>query len=184
MKLRLLTPVSLLVLLTGCSKSPSAPPEDRPADEELVEESADPGETSNQADTDPAAMVAAMNKAIEELEARTEHDASSVEVQHLLVSFKGAPRMPASVTRSPEEAEALAADLWTRLQAGEDFLSLIEKHTDDSPPGIYPMTTSSRRQMVPGFGNVGWRLEVGEYGVAPKDPDASPFGWHIIKRLK
>lgn len=38
--------------------------------------------------------------------------------------------------------------------------------------------------MVPGFGNVGWRLQPGEIGVAPYDAKKSPYGWHIIKRLK
>jgi parvulin-like peptidyl-prolyl isomerase len=38
--------------------------------------------------------------------------------------------------------------------------------------------------MVPGFGDVGWRLKVGEVGVAPNHSIDSPFGWHIIKRLR
>ena len=38
----------------------------------------------------------------------------------------------------------------------------------------------------PGFngGNVGWRLKVGEIGTAGFDAKNSPYGWHIIKRLK
>jgi parvulin-like peptidyl-prolyl isomerase len=38
--------------------------------------------------------------------------------------------------------------------------------------------------MVPAFGNVGFALKVGEIGIADYDPHTSPFGWHIIKRLK
>jgi parvulin-like peptidyl-prolyl isomerase len=38
--------------------------------------------------------------------------------------------------------------------------------------------------MVPAFGNVGFALNVGEIGIADFDPQTSPFGWHIIKRLK
>jgi parvulin-like peptidyl-prolyl isomerase len=125
-----------------------------------------------------------MQKAIEELQARAEQEVDAVEVQHLLVSFKGAPRMPASVTRSREEAEALTAEIWAQLQEGADFDALIREHTDDQAPGIYPMSRSSRGKMVRAFGDTGWRLEVGEYGIAPHDPEASPFGWHVIKRLK
>ena len=43
---------------------------------------------------------------------------------------------------------------------------------------------SSRDGMVPGFGDVAFSLEVGECGVAPHDPVASPYGWHVIKRLE
>jgi len=56
--------------------------------------------------------------------------------------------------------------------------------------GGRPPETWDRTAMVPAFGNVGWRLAVGEIGVAPYDgetrPEArqSPFGYHIIKRLK
>ena len=40
-----------------------------------------------------------------------------------------------------------------------------------------------RAAMVPAFGDVGFGLEVGEVGVAAFDEKASPFGWHVIKRL-
>jgi parvulin-like peptidyl-prolyl isomerase len=36
--------------------------------------------------------------------------------------------------------------------------------------------------MVAAFGDVAWRLDVGEFGVAPFDPKDSPYGWHIIQR--
>ena len=131
---------------------------------------------------DRMAQVASLRKAITELMAKPEHTDENIEVQHLLIGFKGAPRMTA--TRSKDQAEELAADLFAQLQNGGDMDALVKAHTDDSYPGKYPMTTSSRRQMVAGFGNVGWRLAVGEIGVAPHDPKSSPFGWHIIKRIK
>lgn len=40
-----------------------------------------------------------------------------------------------------------------------------------------------RAAMVPAFGDVGFALEVGEVGLAGYDEKASPFGWHVIKRL-
>ena len=40
-----------------------------------------------------------------------------------------------------------------------------------------------RGAMVPAFGDVGFALAVGEVGLADYEKDASPFGWHIIKRL-
>ena len=38
--------------------------------------------------------------------------------------------------------------------------------------------------MVAAFGDVGFKLDVGEVGMAPYDPAKSKYGWHIIKRLK
>jgi parvulin-like peptidyl-prolyl isomerase len=38
--------------------------------------------------------------------------------------------------------------------------------------------------MVPAFGNVGFKLAVGEIAVADYDPKTSPFGYHLIKRVK
>lgn len=60
----------------------------------------------------------------------------------------------------------------------------MKTHSNDGGPGEYPMTKAGRAGMVPGFGNVGFRLKVGEIGVAPWDAKASPYGWHIIKRVK
>ena len=41
-----------------------------------------------------------------------------------------------------------------------------------------------RSGMVPAFGNVGWRLDVGEVGVAAHHRSDSPYGFHVIKRLE
>jgi hypothetical protein len=138
---------------------------------------------------DPAAVpaaadrVAAMKAAIAELDARAEHGAGAVKVQHVLIAFQGAPRIT-GVTRTLAEAEQLAADVFARAKAGEDFTALMRQYSNDSGPGIYPMTTASRSGMVPGFGNVGWRLQPGEIGVAPHHATVSPFGWHVIMRLE
>ena len=80
------------------------------------------------------------------------------------------------------------------INGGADFDSLVKEQTDDSHPGIYGMTMSgggdqsqkiyARSGMVPAFGNVGWKLAVGEVGVAPFSSGESPYGWHIIKRLE
>jgi parvulin-like peptidyl-prolyl isomerase len=126
------------------------------------------------------------------LAAKPEHNAAEIQVQHLLVAHNQAG-IP-GVTRSPAEAEALAAELYAKVLAGEDFDALVNAHTNDSHPGIYGMTMQGagdrsrnvypRRGMVAAFGDVGWRLEVGQVGVAVWDQRSSPYGWHIIKRLQ
>ena len=119
---------------------------------------------------------------------------SAITVQHCLIGFSGS--VPGkNIERSREEAGKLAAELLGKLNSGEDFDQIIKTYTNDSPPGIYKMVNSglpanpranvaSRDGMVPAFGNVGFKLDVDEYGLAEHDPQTSPYGWHIIKRLK
>ncbi|MFN0008753.1 MAG: peptidylprolyl isomerase [Planctomycetota bacterium] len=124
-----------------------------------------------------------MYAAIATLMAQPEVPDEKIEIQHILIAFQGAPRMT-KVTRAKYEAKALAEEVYAKVIAGGDFAALVKEHTDDSFPGIYPMTKAGRGGMVKGFGDVGFRLKVGEIGVAPWNAADSPFGWHIIKRLK
>lgn len=67
-----------------------------------------------------------------------------IEVQHILISFKGIPRVNAA--RSQSEAETLAQEILGRAQAGEDFVALLKQYSDDPvqpgdvSPGVYRMT--------------------------------------------
>jgi len=115
-----------------------------------------------------------------------------VQVQHILIGFAGS--VPGkSITRTKDEAKKLAYSILERARKGEDFGELVRQHTDDSPPGIYGMHASGvaagpneypRDGMVPAFGNVGFNISTGNIGIADYDPQASPYGWHVIKRLK
>ena len=115
-----------------------------------------------------------------------------IQVQHVLIGFTGS--VPGkNISRSKEEARTLAYQILDRAKAGEDFDALVRQYTDDSPPGIYGMSGTGvpaaqgeypREQMVPAFGNVGFAIQVGEVGIADYDATASPFGYHVIKRLQ
>ena len=115
-----------------------------------------------------------------------------VQVQHILIGFAGS--VPGKdITRSKVEARALAYSILERARKGEDFLELVRQYTDDSAPGIYGMHAVGatpgpneypRNGMVPAFGNVGFNISPGNVGIADHDPQASPYGWHVIKRLK
>ena len=122
-----------------------------------------------------------------------------ITVQHCLIGFEGSVHGKV-IVRSQSEAEKLAQELFAKAQAGEDFAAIVTAHTDDSPPGIYKMANDgfpgdmtsqvpsnyvyARSGMVPAFGNTGFPLEVGEVGLAVYDENDSPFGWHIVKRIK
>ena len=115
-----------------------------------------------------------------------------VQVQHILIGFVGSvPGKP--ITRTKDDAKTLAYQILERARNGENFDALVRTYTDDSPPGIYGMSGNGvapapgeypRNGMVPAFGNVGFEISVGNIGIADYDPTDSPFGWHIIKRLK
>jgi peptidyl-prolyl cis-trans isomerase C len=118
-----------------------------------------------------------------------------VTVQHILIAFKGSLPDDTKVTRSREDAEKLALQVFERAKAGEDFAAMVKMYTNDSYPGIYKMANKgvtpdkskqeySRTGMVKAFGDVGFGLEVGGVGLAVYDPATSRFGWHIIKRLE
>jgi len=115
----------------------------------------------------------------------------TVTVQHVLISFKGKTSEP--VERTKKQAEKLAWEIFDRAEAGEDFDALVQEYTNDSHPGIYTMVnrgvpqkagTSKREDMAVSFGDVSFRLDVGEIGMARFHVELSPFGWHIIKRLE
>lgn len=126
-----------------------------------------------------------------------------ITVQHILIGFatpqEGEQGVTSSVpgkpiTRTEQEAEELANELLKRATDGEDFGELVKEYTDDSAPGIYEMANFGETDVAPGvfkrdkmvaaFGNVGFPLPVGGVGLAVYDPKTSPYGWHIIKRIK
>jgi hypothetical protein len=168
------------LLLSACGGGPTPTPAAAPA-----KPAATPAATSGAAPAEspkPPADVD-MDAAIQVLMAKPELPDEKIEIQHVLIAFKGAPRMT-KVTRSKDEAKVLAQKVYAEAIGGGDFLALVKKYTDDSAPGIYSVTKAGRTGYVKGFGDVGFRLKVGEIGVAPWDAKASPFGWHIIKRVK
>ncbi len=117
-----------------------------------------------------------------------------VTVQHILIAFKGS--LPKEdLTRNREEAELLAKEIFERAKNGEDFDALVKKYTDDQHPGIYKMSNIgidpdknkdeySRARMVKAFGDVSFKLQVNDIGLAEYDPETSKYGWHIIKRIE
>src|SRR5262245_19102701 len=116
-------------------------------------------------------------------QARSAPEPDKVVVQHLLISFAG--KLPGKVvTRTQAEAKDLVHKLLDRARAGEDFDALVKQYTDDRHPGVYTMVGAGgspgageygRDQMVPGFGDASFRLQVGEIGLCDYDGVRSPF---------
>ena len=108
-----------------------------------------------------------------------------ITVQHILIAFKGSiPK--ASVTRTQEQAEKLAKEVFEKAKKGENYDVLVKEYTDDSHPGIYKMANTnitpdksnqeySRSGMIPAFGNVGFKLEVNGLGLSVYDLKTSKY---------
>jgi len=115
-----------------------------------------------------------------------------VVVQHILIGFK--KTVPGQqLERTKKDARALVDELFQRASDGADFDPLVKEYTNDTYPGIYKLSNTrapllpdarQRKEMVAAFGNVAFRLEVGEIGMAKYNSVTSPYGWHIIKRLE
>jgi len=115
-----------------------------------------------------------------------------VVVQHVLISFDGAG-VP-GVTRSQDEARALAERVLAQAQTGIDFAEMVRLYSDDrGGNGTYSIAnwgvpTDSgeveRRKMARAFGAMAFTLPVGQIGIVPYDSNTSPFGWHVVKRVR
>lgn len=139
---------------------------------------------------EPSAKAPAANPAAAPVAKAAEAD--YIKVQHCLIAFKGSLPKP-GLTRTKEEAKTLAYEILEKARKGEDFDALVKTYTDDSHPGIYGMSNLGkppkpnyypRNGMVAAFGDTGFPLQVGEYGMADYDTRKSPYGWHIVKRIE
>jgi foldase protein PrsA len=114
-----------------------------------------------------------------------------IEVDHILIGVTS-PKF--SGKRGAADAKKVAYDLLAKLQAGGDWAKAKREFSEDPPPGgPYAMANRGvapgrgeygRDTMVPAFGNVGFGLAVGSIGMADHDAKTSPFGYHLIKRVK
>lgn len=147
-----------------------------------------PAAAQSQTQTAPAGTERSQTAPAEPQAAEPQH----VTVQHILIGFQGSVRGK-TITRSPEEARALAYEILERAVAGEDFDALVKQYTDDAHPGIYAMANHdvpplpgerARAGMVKAFGDVSFSLEVDEVGIGDYDASTSRYGWHIIKRVE
>jgi len=165
------------VILAGCGSAAETRPAPKPEPPRMA---AAPADSSATKESRPALMPSKL------ADPEPEH----ILVAHVLVSFAGTRT---KATRSKEAAEKLAYEVLARARKGEDFNKLIKDLSDDEGEGIYGLANNKvnpvgnefeRRRMVAAFGDVGFKLEVDSIGMSVFDAQKSPYGWHIIKRLK
>jgi len=111
---------------------------------------------------------------IESIQAKEE-----VEASHILIAYKGAVRSAETVTRTQEEALALANDVKQQLTDGASFASLATT-LSDGPSGKTDegsLGTFGRGAMTAAFEEAVFALKKGEIS----DIVETEFGYHIIR---
>lgn len=99
------------------------------------------------------------------------------------------------VIHSKEEAEASAEQIFKRARPDKDCNAAGKQYCDNRDPGVYGMANSgvqletslqefSRDQRSPALGMGGFKLEVGNIGMAGYHPKNSPSGYPIVKRIQ
>jgi len=106
---------------------------------------------------------------------------AEVGARHILIAHADSRSLGENVSRTREEAQARAAEVARRAQAGEDWDALHAEFTDepDSPPGG-DLGVFGRGQMVSTFEDAAFSMPVG----GTSDPVESPFGFHVIQRYR
>jgi len=106
-----------------------------------------------------------------------EKQKEEVKASQRLIAYVGARGSQAK--RSKEEAQKMAADVAQKARAGEDFIELAKKYSDDPSVkrnnGDLGYFTWGR--MVPEFQEAAFSLQKGEIS----DPVETSYGFHVIK---
>lgn len=100
--------------------------------------------------------------------------------QHVLVTYKGAKGAPKGVTRSKDEARALATKVKDEAKGGKPFEDLVAAYSEDpaSKDRLGSVGKITKDKVVKEFAAAAFALRVNEVS----DVTESPFGFHVIKR--
>jgi len=117
---------------------------------------------------EPAADVAAPDR-----------DEPHLAASHVLVAFAGAVGADPKITRTEDEARAIASELHQQLVDGAALEALAEQYSDDpSRKRGGRIGPFAEEAVDPAFAEAIAEVEVG--GIT--DPFRSPFGWHVARR--
>ena len=128
----------------------------------------------------PTANIPDVQSTPAETEVILDEPASELSAAHILIMHQGSDRVPPEITRSKDDALALAQEIALKAQKDDaDFAALAREYSDGpSGPlggdlGVFPPD-----QMVKPFSDATLKLTFGEVS----DPVETQFGYHIIRR--
>lgn len=147
------------------------------------------GDDANTGDTQVADQDQAQEQTAEKVQPQTSAPAKPAANQgpqelsgaHILIMYQGSQRAPDTITRTKEEALALAQDVARQAQEGGDFVALAQEYSDGpSGPTGGDLGIWVQGRMVPEFDTAILAMDIG--GVS--DPVETAFGYHVITRKK
>ncbi|MBN1479058.1 parvulin peptidyl-prolyl isomerase [candidate division KSB1 bacterium] len=102
-----------------------------------------------------------------------------ITVRHILIMYQGSMRAPESVTRTREEAKALAEEILQMIKEGGDFAEFAAQYSD-GPTKVRGglLSPFGRGVMSQPFEDAAFALKRDEVS----DVVETEFGFHIIKR--
>jgi NIMA-interacting peptidyl-prolyl cis-trans isomerase 1 len=104
-----------------------------------------------------------------------------VHVKHLIVSYVGAARTPAGVTRTKEQAKARVEEAKAKVAAGEPWEDVVEAYSDGPlKENGGDMGWFTRGQLAPVLDTAAMDLDIG----AASDVIESEAGFHIVFRAE
>ncbi|MBQ9941300.1 MAG: peptidylprolyl isomerase [Clostridia bacterium] len=114
-------------------------------------------------------------------------DSDYIRAQHILIKFPDEPtegteeEIAAAVAQNKADTLKKAEEVLEKVNAGEDFMTLVEQYNEDPGMGIYGEDGYyfTKGVMVEEFENAAYALEEG----ATSGLVETSFGYHIIKRL-
>lgn len=114
--------------------------------------------------------------------ARRSNEPLEVGARHVLVAYKGADHARPYITRSREEALALAEELRKRVVGGEDFAVVAKENSDDAGSAAMggDLGKFRREEMVPEFSDAVFAMKPGDVSAVVE----SAFGFHVIQRTE
>jgi len=103
-----------------------------------------------------------------------------ISAAHILIMHKDSQRVPPDITRTKEQALALAKEIAAKARSkNADFAALAEEYSDGpSGPRGGDLGSFAPERMVKPFSDATLKLAVGEVS----DPVETAFGYHIIRR--
>ena len=132
------------------------------------------GQTSNPVETEQGFIIVQRTDA-------PDGGPEQISARHILIAYQGAQRAAENVTRTKDEARALAAQVLSDVRGGKDWDELWKQYSNE--PGGQEggsLGIFGRGQMVPAFEKAAFALKVDELSEVVE----TPFGFHVVQRTK
>lgn len=100
---------------------------------------------------------------------------------HILLMYKGSMKAPESVTRTKEEAKALAEEIHKRVTDGGEDFGKVASEISDCPSKAHggDLGNFGQGQMTSSFDQAVFALKIGEVSQVVE----TEFGFHVIKSM-